>query len=333
MKKRTFLKAILATGGIAFTAKRQLGPGSSKGLVLSDVIAPPPATPSSVVPDLVESTPIEEFALGRQQEKELHPSYVHQEHHQLTDDIVEQLDDDAVDDYLKKIRNFDADFKTDIYLGESNSQLLLPTVQRLDRVQGFVGHANFNLLAFEEMIYFARNYEQIGAFEKTELDFLEEIYFADATSYGFYGEKVTTELNHRIQHKDVVKIQNSGHYLHRGESLKHYEQIRKDVGSDLLLTSGIRNNVKQMHLFLAKAVQANGNLSKASRSLAPPGHSFHNLGDFDVGKVGLGELNFTADFSHTEEFQRLIRLGYVDIRYTDSNQYGVRYEPWHIKLG
>ena len=55
-------------------------------------------------------------------------------------------------------------------------------------------------------------------------------------------------------------------------------------------------------------------------------------GDFDVGKNGLGEMNFTADFSHTDEFRRLINLGYVDIRYTDSNQLGVRYEPWHIKL-
>ena len=88
----------------------------------------------------------------------------------------------------------------------------------------------------------------------------------------------------------------------------------------------------QLHLFLAKTFQSDGNLSRASRSLAPPGYSFHNAGDFDVGKNGLGEMNFTADFSHTDEFKRLINLGYVDIRYTDSNQLGVRYEPWHIKL-
>ena len=46
--------------------------------------------------------------------------------------------------------------------------------------------------------------------------------------------------------------------------------------------------VKQMHLFLAKPRQSNGNLSKASSSLAPPGYSFHGIGDFDVGKIGLG---------------------------------------------
>ena len=73
-------------------------------------------------------------------------------------------------------------------------------------------------------------------------------------------------------------------------------------------------------------------LSETSRSLAPPGYSFHGIGDFDVGKIGLGEANFTIDFSNTEEFQRLITLGYVDIRYTDTNRFGVRYEPWHIKI-
>lgn len=108
--------------------------------------------------------------------------------------------------------------------------------------------------------------------------------------------------------------------------------IRNDVGINLFLTSGIRNVVKQMHLFLAKPRQSNGNLSKASSSLAPPGYSFHGIGDFDVGKIGLGEANFTIDFSNTKEFQRLITLGYVDIRYTDTNRYGVGYEPWHIKI-
>lgn len=208
----------------------------------------------------------------------------------------------------------------------------MPTLTRLERVQNFVGHANFNLIGFEEMLYFARNYPDIGTFEKGELDFIDEIFNTDASVYGFFGPKVTPTLNHRIAQRDVEKIGGSGHYLLKGESLNHYLQIRKDVGQQLLLTSGIRNNVKQLHLFLAKAFQSDGNLSRASRSLAPPGYSFHNAGDFDVGKNGLGEMNFTADFAHTDEFRRLINLGYVDIRYTDSNQFGVRYEPWHVKL-
>jgi len=356
MKKRTFLKALLASGGVALTAPRPRQPMSP---ALSSSAVPPasPPTPSSI-PELIDSSVEEELALGRLQQSELHPQFVHHEHHDHgsavssnTEDslafeadltqagsgaeqqqVIEQASDSAVDDYLQKIRNFDADFSNDIYLSETNALLLLPTVRRLERVQSFVGHANFNLLSFEEMLYFARNYPDIGAFEKSELEFMDEIFHADATEYGFFGEKVTPELNHRILQRDVIKIEGSGHYLHREESLRHFEQIRKDVGQQIQLTSGIRNNVKQMHLFLAKALQSRGNMSKASRSLAPPGHSFHNAGDFDVGKAGLGEQNFTADFSNTEEYQRLIRLGYVDIRYTDDNQFGVRFEPWHIKL-
>lgn len=334
MNKRKFLQALMATGvasgGVVLVAQRLLRPGSP----------PAPATgttPAPVIdpaPELVDSNPQEEFELVMLQENELHPGFKHSEREQQRSEVViQQLPNETVDEYLEKIRNFDADFKTDIFLSETNHKLLLPTLARLDRVQNFVGHANFNLIGFDETLYFARNYSEIGKFEPAELAFMDEIFNADAKAYGFFGEKITPDLNNRINQKDVQKIAGSGHYLIKGESLAHYQQIKKDVGDDLALTSGIRNNVKQMHLFLAKAFQSDGNLSRASRSLAPPGHSFHGVGDFDVGKVGMGESNFTADFSQTPEYQRLIRLGYVDIRYTDTNSYGVRYEPWHIKVG
>lgn len=109
-------------------------------------------------------------------------------------------------------------------------------------------------------------------------------------------------------------------------------RVREDLGGSIVLTSGIRSVVKQTHLFLAKAIQSRGNLSCASRSLAPPGHSFHGIGDFDVGKVGLGAGNFTAEFARTDEFRRLVDLGYVDMRYPSDNLLGVRFEPWHIKV-
>ena len=245
---------------------------------------------------------------------------------------LNDLEDKEIGDYLSKIRNFDADFSNDIYLPTEKKTLLTNTINRLERVQTYVGHGNFNLIGFDEMLFFARNYSEIEDFEKAELDLLEEIFFTDANQYGFFGEKVTPELTSRIPIPDVVKIHGSGHYLLKGSSYNLYEQIRQDVGKQLLLTSGIINVVKKMHLFLGKALQSDLNLSKASRSLAPPGHSFHCIGDFDVGKIGLGELNFTEDFSRTEEFRRMVNLGYIDIRYTDTNLYGVRYEPWHIKI-
>ncbi len=111
-----------------------------------------------------------------------------------------------------------------------------------------------------------------------------------------------------------------------------FNQLEKDVGPNLVLTSGVRSVVKQLQLFLAKLESSKGNLSLTSRSLAPPGHSYHGIGDFDVGKKGYGKLNFTSEFSNTTEYKKLIELKYVDIRYTKDNSVGVRYEPWHIKV-
>lgn len=246
---------------------------------------------------------------------------------------VSKLDDEQVAAYLRKIRNFDAIFPSDIYLDPAYESLLLRTAQHLARVESYMGHGNFNLMSFDEMLQAGRNFPRIGAFDSEELNFLEEVFFANPTRYGFFGKKISQEITEAIPRDEVAKIPNSGHFLLKGESLNLYNKLRDDVGEGLILTSGVRSIVKQMHLFLAKTIEANGNLSRASRSLAPPGHSYHGIGDFDIGKIGFGERNFTADFSSTEEYQRIARLGYVDIRYPTDNLFGVRFEPWHIKIG
>ena len=51
-----------------------------------------------------------------------------------------------------------------------------------------------------------------------------------------------------------------------------------------------------------------------------------------MGKVGFGRKNFTTAFARTEEYHRLVDLGYVDMRYPEGNLLGVRYEPWHIQV-
>ncbi len=242
-------------------------------------------------------------------------------------------DPDAnVRDYLYKIRNFDHHFPDDVYVDPARMPLLQSTVARLKRLMRYVGYANFNLIGVDRALYYARNYDAIGAFTRAEIDWLEEIFYTDARRYGFYGEKVVTEFTHAPRYREVVKIPRTGHYLYKGAPHAYYRKIRRDVGESVILTSGIRSVVKQTLLFLDKARRNRGNLSLASRSLAPPGYSFHGIGDFDVGKVGFGKLNFTAKFARTREYQRLIDLGYVRIRYTDANPYGVRYEPWHIKI-
>lgn len=234
--------------------------------------------------------------------------------------------------YLEKMEKFEYSHDEDVFLTDSNRPLLISTFKRIDRVQSLVGHGNFNVLGFDEMLQHAAQYERVGAFTAAELDFLEEIFFDDVERYGFYGEKVIDSLTAVVSLRDRVKVSHTGHFLFKGRSEEIYAKIKKDVGESIVLTSGIRGIVKQTHLFLAKTIQSDGNLSLASRSLAPPGHSFHGIGDFDVGKVGFGAKNFTSEFSATDEFRRLVDLGYLDIRYPLKNLLGVRYEPWHIKV-
>ncbi|GAA5317528.1 MAG: M15 family metallopeptidase [Candidatus Pelagadaptatus aseana] len=231
-----------------------------------------------------------------------------------------------------KVRFFEREFEDDIRLPESEWALMQSVLLRLERVQKVVGHGNFNVLAFDDALKFAKRYNSVGEFTKRELDFIEKVFFTEAADYGFLGEKVSHQLTDRIAKADTYKVPYSGHFLFRGDSLAYYDKLKKDIGSNIILTSGIRSNVKQMHLFLAKAAASNYNLSKASRSLAPPGHSFHGIGDFDVGRVGWGARNFTDQFAETDEFKRMQDLGYVQIRYTQDNQLGVRFEPWHIKV-
>lgn len=233
----------------------------------------------------------------------------------------------------EKIENFDRDFPDDIYLTPEKLKLLKQVQSRLSRAQDAIGFARFNLISFDELLKSAANMSQIGLFTSEEMSFVEEIFFYDARKYGFYGEKVTDKLTARFDEKDTVKIAGSGHYIFKGRPQALYQEIVRDVGSDIVLTSGIRSVVKQLHLFLSKAIVCQGNLSRASRSLAPPGHSYHGISDFDVGKLGWGYRNFTDHFAKSDVFKRLIDLGYVDIRYTPNNSFGVRFEPWHIKVG
>ncbi len=80
------------------------------------------------------------------------------------------------------------------------------------------------------------------------------------------------------------------------------------------------------------------NLSAASRSLAPPGYSWHAQHDFDIG-LRSGKLkpyNFRKEFITTPLFVTLFSQGFIhlrDLRYRQDNELGVRFEPWHIRVG
>lgn len=233
---------------------------------------------------------------------------------------------------LQKIRDFDRPYAEDIFMPEARLETFFSLSARLRRAQRIIGHGHFNLLSFDDLRTFARRYPRIGKLPQGEVDMLEELFHTEATRYGFRGKKVITEVTDRIDPRDVESVRGTGHYLLKGDSLDKYQRIRADLGETIFLTSGVRSVVKQFELFLSKAVRCGGNLSQASRSLAPPGYSYHGVGDFDLGRVGFGLKNFSEEFANTDEYRKLIDLGYVSIRYTETNPFGVRHEPWHIKI-
>lgn len=243
---------------------------------------------------------------------------------ELSDQLLK--DDRARSDY------FDHDFPEDIFYTGEKLEMLTRLTHKFRGAQKHVGFGNFNLLGMDEFFQIADRASNVGALTAQEKLFLEELFYFDAKKYGFNGHKIFPGFTDAVKKSEAQKIPASGHYLKKGESLDIYNRLRKDVGESLILTSGFRAVAKQFHLFLEKGLESNGNISKASRSLAPPGYSFHGRGDFDVGKVGYGLKNFTQDFALTDEYKRLLDLGYINIRYTQSNLLGVRFEPWHIKV-
>lgn len=233
---------------------------------------------------------------------------------------------------LNKAIYFEQDYDDDIFVSESDRAVLHSVHLRLKNLQRQIGYGHFNILNFDDALTFAKRFDAVGKFTPVELAFIEKIFTTNAADYGFYGEKVIASLTDNINKQHTFKVPYTGHYLFKDQSFQYYKKLREHVGEGIILTSGIRSNVKQLHLFLAKVVRVKGNLSRASRSLAPPGYSYHGIGDFDVGRKGWGGKNFTDAFSQTDEFKRMQDLGYVTIRYDEGNNLGVRFEPWHIKV-
>ena len=245
--------------------------------------------------------------------------------------VANESADIELKDYLQKIHNFDSPHDDDVLVDINLYNTFESTVMRLRRLQQLAGHANFNILSFSDGLSLASHYSKVGEFTKPELGFMEIIFYEEGKRYGFFGQKPLKEITCQVKKNEIVKIPYSGNYLYKERSIEIYEKIKKELGNQVVLTSGVRGVMKQFLLFLNKAYSHNGNLSLASRSLAPPGYSFHGNGDFDVGQAGYGALNFTEHFTETDVFKRLSEMGYLKLRYPQNNQLGVRYEPWHIK--
>lgn len=242
------------------------------------------------------------------------------------------MGDKNIKDYLSKIRNPNKTHKNDLVLNLEGQEILKSVVTKFQLIRRYVGHGHFCVLGYDDAVTTSIKLGSKVAFTKKEISFLEDVFWRDAKDYGFMGEKQILHLGHRINKNDVYKVPYSGNYLFKGRSVEKYSLIKEKLGHNLILTSGIRGLAKQFYLFLSKANRFGGNLSLASRSLAPPGYSFHATGDFDVGQRGLGADNFSTSFTNTKIYSQLTNQGYVLYRYEKDNMLGVRYEPWHIKV-
>jgi len=220
----------------------------------------------------------------------------------------------------------------DINLHVNDLKILHTLDQRLKKLRRYIGFANFNIVSLDQALYYGRNYSSIGKFTQEELLLIEKLFYSEPSNFGFYGDKTVENISQTINKKDIQKIPHSGHFIFKGKPLADYNRILKDVGTNLILTSGIRNVVKQLSLYISKVKSLNGNLSLASNVIAPPAYTYHAISDFDVGKKGWGNRNFTSEFARTEEFYKMQKLNYVSIRYTLNNKDGVRFEPWHVKV-
>lgn len=220
----------------------------------------------------------------------------------------------------------------DIRLTKNDWPVFLTSVDRFSRIQATVGFGNFCILGFDQSLRIAKNYAKIGAFTRQEIEFIDKLFNTDAGVYGFLGEKTFHSMSDTIAASKIKKVPGTGNYLFNGLSQQLYHKISHDIGDQVVLTAGIRGMAKQFYLFLRKVKQTQGNLSLASRSIAPPGYSFHGVSDFDVGQVGFGAANFTTRFSNTKVYKKMTQLGYIDFRYPQDNRLGVRFEPWHIKV-
>jgi zinc D-Ala-D-Ala carboxypeptidase len=202
---------------------------------------------------------------------------------------------------------------------------------KLNKVIYYVGHGNFNYISYD-YVNNILNKKNLS-FTKKEKDFIDFLFYLKPASINFYGRRTVSSITNKINKRDLEYIKHAGHFVRKGESLKLYKEIENEIGKEhIILTSGIRNVPKQLHLFLSKLISVNGNLATTAHSIAPPGYSYHSINDFDVGKVDFGLKNFSEAFVHTNECKQLMNLGYVNIRYSKNNLFGVRFEPWHIKV-
>jgi hypothetical protein len=199
--------------------------------------------------------------------------------------------------------------------------------RRLEAVQRVIGHGRFNLVSFDDVRAAAPHTPggPISAAESAEFEALLDL---DARRIGFLGKRVVSDLAYRLP-SNLVDVGRGQHVFPEADAL--FRRARAAVGERLIVTSGARGVPKQMHVFIRSALRA-GLVARRVHSVAPPGYSYHAVGDIDVGDRELGGVNFTEEFARSETYRRLAALPYIRFRYPPGNPFGVQFEPWHLEV-
>ena len=200
---------------------------------------------------------------------------------------------------------------------------------RLTRIEAKIGHGNFNLSSFDDVRKAARS-PGIGALTVHEEAEFEALFALDARRIGFLGPRVTHSLSAALPIAGLLAVAGTGQHVFP-EALAVYERARRAVGTQLIVTSGARGVPKQMLVFINSTLRS-GVIARTVHSVAPPGYSYHAVGDIDVGDRHLGGVNFTAAFANSATYKKIAALDFIHFRYPIHNTFGVQFEPWHLQI-
>ena len=206
---------------------------------------------------------------------------------------------------------------------------LRPMSARLARIAAKIGAGNFNLSDFDAVRRTART-PGIGALSAHEEAEFEALFALDAARIGFLGPRVTHSLSASLPWARLRAVAGSGQHVFPA-AWAVFSRARQAIGPQLIVTSGARGVPKQMLVFINSALRG-GLIARTVHSVAPPGYSYHAVGDIDVGDRHLGGVNFTAAFAGSAIHQRLAALDFIHFRYPRNNKFGVQFEPWHLQI-
>jgi len=152
--RRSIFKSLSVSGFVALgsgSVLRQLFEVNSLSIIATSVAV---NNSVSALPELPKKLAeiVEEHAAGSDFHEVSAPSKLEQQVAELSADIEAAKTDPHVKDYMQKIRYFEGVFEDDYFITPDEFQLVKDTLARMSRVQRTVGHGNFKLISFDQMV-------------------------------------------------------------------------------------------------------------------------------------------------------------------------------------